>query len=128
MAVFLVGCKVRRKPNRGTEERGVAPKELKNQLLRKGGDLPDTGTKFVRNFEHVDGNWAGHVYLRGDYSSLWNLSALCLEHCWALDGDEMEMEPIHEPHLSLSKPFVLRSHQIEPFLLELGLRIGTMQR
>jgi hypothetical protein len=50
--------------------------------------LTHTHTQLHRNFEHMDGNWAGHVYLRGDYSSLWNLSALCLEHCWQLPSPE----------------------------------------
>ena len=87
------------------------------------------GNKFVRQFEHVEGNWPSSIFLTvsdeveiprgyignvidhfiGTYDS--KLPRYIL--------DELVIMPPEKLHVSLSKPFTLRHHQIEHFINDL---------
>jgi hypothetical protein len=88
---------------------------------------------FVRNFDHVDGNWAGHLSFSGNnlrISSIISVVSLFRGlkafidtiTCHYLTSSECDPSKfVRETslHISLSKSFILRHYQIDPFLLHL---------
>ena len=112
-------------------------------------------TNFVRNFEHVDGNWPSHfIFSVGKSSSGWRMITTnyfflflvdidhckqklgkiansCLQHFrnhfpWAKDIDNIQIE--ESPHILLSKPFVLSHFQIAPFTEEVKIALRQFSR
>ena len=83
------------------------------------GDADDTAdAALVRQFPHVDGNFAAHIFLKVapvptlQYSIDHAVAAL-----GAMDGygPAMDVHRLDEYHVSLSRTFVLRRPQIAPF-------------
>ena len=109
-------------------------------MKRKGGDEKERekpNVKFVRTFAHVDGNWPSFVYISVQRQHAPNFSRLakaCLRDYLrqkSVAGELLSSSSIvveDAPHISLSKPFILRSHQIEPFLQKLGSAMESLQR
>lgn len=80
---------------------------------------------FKRSFAHVEGNWPSHIYLPiPTTKKLLILREACV---MAYKEDKVDdgCEFFHNKdlHLSLSKPFVLLHHQIDPFLKKLARNI-----
>ena len=118
---------------KGPKISSAAPKSAKNV--------------FVRSYEHVDGNWPSLVYMTGTTCAWALLLTYCKQSSWyiltgkfkvhrfanlcsqhyALDMPQCNLVHVEDPHLSLSKSFVLRSHQIQPFILHLGNMINSVQ-
>jgi hypothetical protein len=91
---------------------------------------------FKRNFEHIDGNWPSHIYLNGTiYHKLLifltnelcevkisrRLRALIYAALTSFNtlnhkGIEYLLIKDDKIHISLSRPFVLRHHQISSFI------------
>jgi hypothetical protein len=70
------------------------------------------------------------LFHSGDYKKLSLFSSKCINN-WREDNTinlGKDIVPIDEPHVSLSKPFVLRSHQIERFLDLMSRQLGIFQR
>jgi len=107
--------------------------------LKRGLDVISTSScagqnkVFKRNFEHVDGNWASHVYLpvkantklkhviHSATSSIKNeLSNLYMPMPSPLPLPLPLLVTDSEHHISLSKVFILRAHQIESFVAKLS--------
>ena len=63
----------------------------------------------------------------GKMSVINEVSKLCLEHYLSNNRDR-EVIPIDKPHLSLSRPFVLRFHQIQMFIDRLEKLISHIFR
>ena len=79
---------------------------------------------FKRVFEHVTGNWPSHVYLNVSANKkLDKFRGACMLHYQNQNPNLNQIFPIDNYHISLSRPFVLRTHQIESFLNELSSRI-----
>lgn len=97
--------------------------------------------KRVRCFEHVEGNWPSHVYIpiEGMQGTLIHSKPILMQSIRFLDRYSINLmknqqllhndlknilpsslhssiELFSDFHLSLSHPFVLRYHQIDPFL------------
>eukprot|EP01038_Epipyxis_sp_PR26KG_P016380 gene16380-22330_t len=113
---------------------GAANHSLK---ILDGNETKNKTTVFKRNFEHIDGNWPGIIYLTADNpEKLSKIASLCINDILSqlcdknhdLHGINHQMVVESSPHLSLSKPFVLRSHQIQPFIKSLESRILSIQR
>ena len=83
------------------------------------------GAKFFRNFEHVDGNWPSFISVNLQHRSLSVRHTAVRKH---LQKYNHEIVVEKHPHISLSMPFVLRSHQIEPFLQKLGNSMESLSR
>lgn len=80
---------------------------------------------FKRVFAHVDGNWPTFVYIPIASNSSKGLRRIfdsCLHHYLDNNTDINDTTIITEssPHISLSKTFTLRYHQILPFVESLG--------
>jgi hypothetical protein len=83
---------------------------------------------FKRVIEHEDGNWPSHVYLIVPRSRQVNgIAQTCFSHYTSHSTDHREMSACEEFHISLTRPFVLRLHQIEPFLRSLARRITLFE-
>lgn len=114
-------------------------------MKRKAGE--DKGGSFSRNFQHVDGNWPSYVYITGQYKKLdriandaierfsrtYLFSSLCDCGPDGQDGqdgqdDGVILMPEASPHISLSRPFVLRKHQIGKCLSLFSLPIVIQLR
>lgn len=84
---------------------------------------------FKRAFGHVEGNWPSHVYLSiSQTKKIKLLQQACIKHYENLIDTDSTI--VHKDdgnlHISLSKPFVLRHHQIEPFLKSLSQKIRVL--
>lgn len=73
---------------------------------------------FKRSFEHIEGNWPCHIYFTIPFTKKFR------EFSELISFDSFEKDKILKSHfiteknfhLSLSRTFVLRHHQIQPFL------------
>jgi hypothetical protein len=63
----------------------------------------------------------------GSYEQIGYLVCACIGHCRRKNASGLDVVPIADPHLSLSRPFVLRKHQILPFVTRLGNLVDHMQ-
>jgi hypothetical protein len=84
------------------------------------------GKKFIRQFEHVEGNWPSSVFLTlseevsvpSDYVSniIGHFIGAYNMQLPSYILDNLVTMPIDKMHVSLSKPFTLRHHQIDYFI------------
>ena len=80
--------------------------------------------RWTRGFAHVPGNWPSHVYLRVSPSVALDAATERAVACARahLRDDKSAVVPVAPAdgaaphHLSLSRPFTLRAHQIAPFV------------
>ncbi len=82
--------------------------------------------KFQRQFPHVDGNYAGHINIPILGNAMSKLQSLALSRWKAANPSNASMVASSDCHISLSKSFVLRSHQIQPFLASLSETFNTL--
>jgi len=106
---------------------------MKKRKQEKGNDDREgKERKFVRTFEHVDGQWPSHVYVR--FRSNRRLSKLmtrCVQHYRTSQKDSALSDGIaveSDPHVSLSRPFSLRYHQIAPFIQQLACELKGIHK
>jgi len=66
----------------------------------------------TRSFQHAPNSWASYVYLP--------LEGLDLDEARDLLVKQLDLEPIQNPHLSLSRVVSLRHHWLEPLMKSLG--------
>ena len=106
---------------------------MRKKELEGGAERPPPSKKTKlgpRAFAHVDGNWTGQVYINVD-KSLPGLEAI-VSACFAavepiILAAASSSEPCDHWHVSLSKPFTLRFHQIEPFLIKLAFYLKRVR-
>eukprot|EP01035_Chromulina_nebulosa_P033906 gene33906-45416_t len=108
----------------------------RQKLSNHGATNTNPKSVFVRSFEHVDGNWPSHVYLNilegKRNSGFFCIKRLCISHfaqSYGVDksSDHFVVEE-QSHHVSLSRPFVLRRHQIEAFIQLLQDKVHYFHR
>lgn len=88
----------------------------------------------IRSFPHVEGNYATHVYLPVPASLLQDtidtvMQQLTEEYPWLVERlQPMELDAEGNYHISLSRVFPLRQHQIRPFVDNLTAQIAGKGR
>jgi hypothetical protein len=105
---------------------------------KESEEIDGKGINFKRKFEHVDGNWPSHVFisigkLQKDSNYFRYFTSSIIERLKSLQrivddtvdhflennsfGIQRSSFEVEENlHISLSHPFVLRYHQIKPFV------------
>lgn len=77
----------------------------------------------IRSFAHVEGNWPSSIFIEVDVADsilqAARLSSQSIMWKWF---------PAADVHISLSKAFVLRHHQIDSFVDDLFNRLKTARR
>ena len=93
---------------------------------KKEGIVSHSTVGFKRLIDHVDGNWPSYVYLLVPKSRrILSIAHACLSHYVQSGGSQMSLS--EDFHISLTRPFVLRFHQIEPFLRSLARKITLLE-
>lgn len=78
-------------------------------------DDPELHGGRIRSFAHERGIWASYCYIKLTRGRLiCDLQKAIQEYCRDVDFP-VDIECIDEPHLSLTKTFILRHHWIESF-------------
>jgi len=83
----------------------------------------------VRSFPHVDGNYAGFVFVSvGRAHGLGEASCEAIAAATSVlaNGDQLQTILGDDRHLSVSRTFALRRHQIEPLVQDLKARLKTI--
>mmetsp|Transcript_25226 Transcript_25226/g.24148 ORF Transcript_25226/g.24148 Transcript_25226/m.24148 type:complete len:96 (-) Transcript_25226:1-288(-) len=82
--------------------------------------------KFKRQYEAIDGNWPSYIYIPVD--RLKSLPTICTNHFRKVNKISAADIVIDEkePHISLSKPFGLRFHQIDSFIEQIGRELSSI--
>jgi hypothetical protein len=114
---------------------------MKKRKFDEDSIKSSTVLPFQRNFPHVDGDWPSHIYIPGLLSrftiteililifmfivnsknSISSVTRRCINHFlfqFNIPIEEMELE--ENLHISLSKTFSLRFHQIDLFVEQLS--------
>lgn len=111
------------------DESTNTPSREKEGFSKDREDKKNHATPFVRSFEHVDGQWPSFVYIKINPKKISKILILALSHL--CDKNNIECNKLfieNNPHISLSKPFTLRHHQIELFLQQLSIEIDIVAK
>ena len=91
-------------------------------MSTKRRSTTNDGPAFKRNFAHMDGNWASHIYFPVSLNSdLLYFSDYIVNSC-----NDSSVVQESSPHISLSKVFVLKAFQIDLFIRSLNKSIDNI--
>jgi hypothetical protein len=85
--------------------------KLKSEIIR---DNPNEHQGRRRQIEHVEGNWASHIFIDCSFLNE-NLGGFSDKVIEMFKQSSTSINKIESPHLSLSKTFILKFHWIENF-------------
>ncbi len=102
-----------------------------NDTAKRGGEVVADQYGRIRSFPHVEGNYPGYIFIKASHAE--GLEATALELFNAARALLPPDRPLHavpadEMHISLSRTFALRRHQIEPLVALLAERLRAVPR
>lgn len=92
----------------------------KDQEAERAQDDPALHEGRLRSFSHCANSWASYVYV--------GMEGLDLVEARDLLVEQLDMEPIANPHLSLSRVVSLRHHWLDPLVASLTHSLGQERR
>ena len=102
-----------------------------NDTAQRDGEVVADQYGRIRSFPHVEGNYPGYVFIKASHAE--GLEATALELFNATRALLPPDRPLHavpadEMHISLSRTFAVRRHQIEPLVAALAERLRAVPR